>query len=491
MKRKLFAIILALLIATSSVFALCGCSQPEQEGDNQTKTEEDVNGNTNNGSNGGSGNDSGGSSGNDSGNGEGEGETIIDAISFSASVIGSFGSVPEPWTFLPESFSADNKAISSEPVYEKFCSVSDIPTNGIGKQLSVVYELLNYTEKALSYVRSVYSALGGVQSLYADYVKSNSGDYKSFFGTVVGITFALSLTETEYAISANVRNIGVSIFANPKTNAYGAKIQLAENTALKYAMTNERLTIAMVIADVSATQIEFYRQNGSSIGLMHEYLVVSDKILTATSALIHSDSNYTYLVGTKGDFIPTSVSRNCEVYSSKTGEFIGSEVREELSIGGVTATYNTLWYPLNKIAGINSVRKEDEMNGTNADTIYINGATTPIKSSHVKWPINKAGSRKFDIEFKKTYFYKYDSESEKYKEITCEIPMVFVQAEQIDDFVADFFKANKSYLSGDISLNVSSADKKAVDYAYTTLLDSYDSVKDGVTFDDIKDFCKS
>jgi hypothetical protein len=106
-------------------------------------------------------------------------------------------------------------------------------------------------------------------------------------------------------------------------------------------------------------------------------------------------------------------------------------------------------------------------------------------------PLNKAGSRKFDIEFKKTYFYKYDQANEKFEEVSCEIPMIFIQAEQIDNFVSDFSKANKDYLSGNVSLNVSNADQAAIDYGYTTLLDLYDTIKDSVSFEDITNFCKN
>ena len=416
----------------------------------------------------------------------------INLKNLAQTVIDTLGSTPEPWAFLPESFSSENKQISNIPTYENFTQTSSLPTNGIGKQLSVAYDLLNKTTKALTYIQPIYSVLNTIKTLYAEFLDNNPEDYKTFSNTVAGINFTIALTETQYLLSATVSSVQLMIFSDIQTHTYGAKVQLTNNTVLKYTVSENNLLIATDVLDTLAVQIEFIREDDQVLGYMYEYIVAGDKTLTATSTMIMVDSTYTTLIGTKGDFIPTAVSRNCEVYLNSTGELVGTEVREELTISGMTATYNTLWYTLNDVSGINSIRKVDEMNGTNADTIYINGASDTIHTKLVGiLGGKKVASRRFDIEFKTMYFYNYNNQTEEYEKISCEIPMLFIQEEYISSFVEDFEDANENSLSQSIILNVSNNDKTAVSFGYYTLLQSYEIIKEKVSFESITNYCRS
>ena len=55
----------------------------------------------------------------------------INLKNLAQTVIDTLGSTPEPWAFLPESFSSENKQISNIPTYENFTQTSSLPTNGI------------------------------------------------------------------------------------------------------------------------------------------------------------------------------------------------------------------------------------------------------------------------------------------------------------------------------------------------------------------------
>ena len=88
------------------------------------------------------------------------------------------------------------------------------------------------------------------------------------------------------------------------------------------------------------------------------------------------------------------------------------------------------------------------------------------------------------------YFYTYDAQKEEYTEVSCEIPMIFVQEENFDTFIEDFSNENEEYLTDNIALNVSSADKNAVNYGYYTLLNAYDVIKETISFDTVINFCK-
>ena len=417
----------------------------------------------------------------------------LNLLGFAQKVIEAFGPTPDPWSFLPDSFDVTNKEVLSSniPDYSSFVNVSSIPTNGIGKQLSVVYGALNKTTKAISYVQPVYNVLGTIKNLYTTFIDDHPEEYKNYSDTVAGITFAIAITETEYLLSATVGTVDVKIFANVDDHSYGARVQLTETTVLKYTVGENSLTIAFNILNTAATMIEFVRENDMVVGYMYEYLGALG-FEVKTSALIHVDDTYTTLIGTKGDFIPTAVSRNCEVYRNTTGKLVGTEVREELDVKFLgLATYNTLWYNLWDFSGVNSIKKIDEQNGLNADKVYINGAEDSIHTKTVSTlpTSKKAYSRRFDIEFKTMYFYTYNQDKEEYEEISIEIPMLFVQEEQAGTLEEDFEDKNGDYLTGSVSLNVSNADKQAVNYGYYTLLVTYDAISENINLDDIKSYC--
>lgn len=160
----------------------------------------------------------------------------------------------------------------------------------------------------------------------------------------------------------------------------------------------------------------------------------------------------------------------------------------------VTATYNTLWYGLDHVSAIKQIRKVDKENGVNADTIYINGNAKAIKTKTVGSITDltknaKALSRRFDIEFKTMYFYEYNAETEEYEQTTCEIPMIFIQEEQLLTFEKDFAEANKHCLTENVSLIVLKQDGEAIKSGYYELLKKYDIIKEAVTQKAIIDFC--
>ncbi|MBQ8341926.1 MAG: hypothetical protein IJY22_06105 [Clostridia bacterium] len=340
----------------------------------------------------------------------------INAANLAADVVNAFGAAPDPWAFLPESFAPAYHTVTETPNYDSFLNVSDIPLNGIGKQMNAAYGLLNKTTVALSYVNKVMGVTSNIKDLYSAYIDSNPADYQNFSGSISGFTFAIALDEDRYFLHASVGSVLVELFADASQNIYGATVKLTATTVLKYTVTDDALLIAMDILDTVTTQIEFARdENGNTVGVLYEYLTVAGKQVTGTSAMIEVGEDYTVVIGTKGDFIPTSVSRNCEIYDNATGCLIGSEVREDVE----GTVFNTYWFPLYHLDGIDSIMKVDEMNGTNADTIYINGIdddTLHTKLMGISFG-GKLASRRYDVEFKTVYGYIYNSETGEYEEV--------------------------------------------------------------------------
>jgi hypothetical protein len=249
------------------------------------------------------------------------------------------------------------------------------------------------------------------------------------------------------------------------------------------------MRIAWSVMDVMTTQLEFVRNETTVLGYVYEYLG-TDKINTATSSLIEISEDYTTIIGTKGDFIPTAVSRNCEVYRNSDGLLVGTEVREEVDLGSFlgTAIFNTLWYQLSTVEGINTIKKEDVQNYYNADTIYINGASKPIHTKEIGLLGGKKGaSRRFDIEFKTMYFFTYNEAESTYESVSVEIPMMFIQEENFETFEEDFSDANKDYLTtSGVTLNVDGSDYEVIEYGYYTLREVYDLIATDVSKEEIE-----
>ena len=413
----------------------------------------------------------------------------LDAAALAAAVIDSFGSVPDIWSFLPDSFAPENRAVASAPDYTSFVNVSTLPLNGMGKQMNVVYGLLTKVSAALPYVNQVYAVMNTVKTLYTEFLDNHPADEKTFEATAGPVSFTLTAGADAYAMYASVGPVSVEILSSPAAETYGARVQVSDGAVFKYTVGADRLKIAMEILDTASTQIEFVRTDGAVAGYLYEYLVAGETELVATSALLAVDEVYTYVIGTKGDFVPTSDGRNCEVYRNADGRLCGTEVRETVELQG---TFNTLWYSLASVSGISSIRKTDEQNGLNPDTVYINGATDPIHTKLIGLAGGlKGASRRFDIEFKTMYFYTYNAEQETYEEISCEIPMIFIQEEYLDDFEADFSDVNADCLNGGVSLNVSLSVQEAVERCYYGMLDNYDAIKEAVTHEDIVAYCKA
>ncbi len=412
----------------------------------------------------------------------------MDYTGLAEAVFAAFGNVPKPWSFLPEAFAVTSHTINATPNFTNFVNVATIPTNGIGKQMDVVYGLLNKSTVALSYVNKVYEVFNTIKAAYSTFFDNDPDDYTVFTKTIGVFNITIRLDGNKYLLSTSVSGIGIKIFADTETKSYGARVQLTSSLVLKYTCSENRLLLAMNLLETSGTQVEFVRGKDNNVtGYLYETLVANDKTLNETCALLTVNNDYTTIIGTKGDFIPLSDSRNVEVYSSQTGKLVGTEVREKISISGFTDMYDTLWYPLGTIGGIKNIKKEDKANGTNPDKIWINDNTDTIHTTLVGGISKKTASRRYDIEFKEMCFYKYNAESAEYEKVVYEIPMMFIQEQQLDNFEKDFKNSNNIT----VTLNVTASVKNAVNHGYYELLPAFDKIKGLITLDSIVKYCEN
>lgn len=411
---------------------------------------------------------------------------------FAKQFIEKFGSVPEPWSFLPSTFAPQHKTVASVPNFTidseptadtKFVNVSDIPQNVIGKQLDVVYGVLNKTTFALKYVNEVHKVANSIVKAYQEYLDKDPKEYKVFSGTAGVFSYAIEIDENVYYIRGAISGVSIELFADLTKKTYGAKIQPTQSTVVKYTVATNKLTMAVNVQNVAATAVEFVRKNGTVEGYVYEYLNAAGYYETASAAYLNVGEVYTTVIGTKGDFIPGSNGRNCEIYRNSDGVWVGNEVSEQLT---ENKSYDTLWFHLSKVSGINSVIRQEKQNVLNANTVYINGATDSIHTKMVGTIFTDA-SRRFDIEFKKIFAYTLNEDGE-YERVSFEIPMLFVQESQLSTFNTDFYEKNKAYLTTDgVTLNSSPAENAAVKHGYYDLLPVYQSIADNIS---IQDICK-
>ncbi len=410
-----------------------------------------------------------------------------DLTDLASTVINSFKkTTPSVWSFLPESFTPENYLLEGNaPSYTDFVKVEDIPKKYMGKQLNVVIDALNKLETVLGYVDTVQGSLNAIEQVYTTFLNNSPDDYTSFSDDTGVFTYNITLTEDCYSLYAAIGDVNVKINSDLVTGEYEVRVRLTEESVLKYTVNEESFKIAVVILGSASTQIEFIRDSENTeilTGYIYEYLTIEGMEIKASSAYLYVGETYTTVVGTKGDFILTADARNCEVYNNESGCLVGTEVSEYVSL--LKKSYDTLWYNIFDIAGISSIRKDDEKSGLfNPDTIYINGSTEKIHSMSVGLFDQ---SRRFDIEFKTVCAYTKNPETGTLEKLEFEVPMIFIQEDFTDSFSADYLSENDV----NVSINRSDADKKAVNDGYYVLVEIYNLIKNSVTEADIKEYCE-
>ena len=167
-----------------------------------------------------------------------------------------------------------------------------------------------------------------------------------------------------------------------------------------------------------------------------------------------------------------------ELYELETGTFIGYEIKEVLS----KITYNTLWFNLSTISGINKIQSITNTE-TEKEELFVNSLSDAFASKKVGGLSTKTLSRRYDIEFRKQYLYEYDEENQKYIINECLVPMLFVQDEFYDSLANDIKDANKDLI---IESKINSYDLEKIRDDYKTLIDIF--VKEKITEEEIEKF---
>ena len=411
---------------------------------------------------------------------------IPDVSQIALNVLNSLMKVPNPWEFLPESFALENKAYTgnTEIDFTEFVNVSSLPKVAMGKQMNVVYSTLLDVDTALSYLRYVYGSFNIIVNFYQDFINSNQDNYSSYEKVTDNFAFKIVLDKSDYQMYISYNSVAIELSFELDTQKCYGRIQLSNSNVIKYEMAEDDLTVAVNILGLSLTKLHFERNENEVSGYLYEYYGTEAHNIK-TSALIKVDENYTTIISNKRETDDLNIEGYMEIYKNSTGNLVGTEVKETVK----SIKYETSWFNIWNVTNINTIKVINEANGSNLDTIYINGSENPIKTKLVGGVSGRTLSRRFDIEMKDIFLYTYNQDEQKYEKVKISIPMLFVQNDFIDTFAEDFYEKNQS--TGAINptnIVMNSADATFMFGEYSTLIDEYIEIKEQVTYQSIIDY---
>lgn len=243
-------------------------------------------------------------------------------------------------------------------------------------------------------------------------------------------------------------------------------------------------TYGVTIAGKSGSRssyLSIQKENDKTTGHIYEYTTYegSDKIQACADFYV--ENGYVSVVGNKAKGMVAFKGYINELYLASEGRLLGYEVREDLTIAGVTGTYNTLWFNMWDISGISSVKVTDKTDANKSSKstvdVYLNGSSTLLSPTY-NTKLSVKTSRKYDVELRTRYYYTYDSENDKYVANEVEVPMMFIQeGDNFNSFTSDIKKDNN--ITASVALNTNHLNKIIADYH--ELIDIFIANKDAMS----------
>ncbi len=411
--------------------------------------------------------------------------TIVDAKAFLAALLNGYNL--NPYSFFPETMLVDYSAnlVDSDDIVSDytngFINVSDV-TYGYGEQYHMVLDNLEQSKIFFNVLTVIEGVSAASISAFNNYFDSNPADtaHHTFESGIYNITIDFDGEIISYIVDYTTtlpvlgeQTVQIALAMDIETSERNVRIQLGDANALSYKITENSYEFAIKYLGIRRAMFSIERDNDGSVsGSIYEFLTY-EGVGLSSCAEFYITEDYMSVVGNKASGMIGFTGYINELYDVNTGKLLGYEVQETLS----AITFNTLWFNLNDISGINSI-KYKEAEGKNAAEVYINGSSSAWETKNMGVSfLTKAASRRFDIEFRTQYVYSYDATEEKYIEHKISVPMIFVQEEVYDDFESDVKSANKIT----ISVKVDENDIEQILDDYDKLIPVFIENKDKVT----------
>lgn len=362
---------------------------------------------------------------------------ILDIKSLLASLLNGYNL--NPYAYIPEAMRLDysENLVAPEDIvtdYSDFVNVSDI-TYGFGEQWYMVLNNIDQSMlffNALTVVETISSTSITAFNNYFDQNPADTAHY-TFENGIYNITIKFDGEVLYFVVdyTANIPTIGnvtaqIAMAMIAETGEKSVRIQLGDANALAYTVKENSYEFAIKYLGVRRAMFSIERDdNGDISGKIYEYLTVSS-VDIASSAEFYITNSYASIVGNKADGLVGFSNTICELYNTNTGKMLGYEVNETAEKLGVTVNFDTLWFNLEDVDGINSI-KYVAATQNNSAKLYVNGLSEEWKSKTVGGFSLASFSRRFDIEFRTQYVTSYDSTTQEYTVYMIQVPMLFVQ----------------------------------------------------------------
>lgn len=397
-----------------------------------------------------------------------------------------------PKSYIPEAMLPgyeENLVTEASVTYDfsKNTNVSNIVYGGFGEQWNMVVSNIEQSQTfhvALTTLDSVISSSVVAFNNWFDKNPSDTANYETKVGEY-NVTILFENNVLEYILE--LESVQVHMVYDIENDIKDVRIQLTDGNALKYTISENSYEFGIRYLGVRRAMFKVEVLEDESIkGSIYEYLGLDGLFSTSSCAEFYINDEYVSVVGNKAGALLGFTGYISELYSVETGKLLSYEVQETSKV----ATFNTLWFNLDDVSGINSIKLAENPDSLvdgftgNKNLVYINGSSSVFETTKFGGVNTKTLSRRYDIELRTQYFYAYDSENEKYVEIAVEVPMLFIQEEKYDDLATDIKKEN----SINVTLNINNSDLSKQLEDYDTIIDTFIEIKDLMSVEDILAF---
>jgi hypothetical protein len=368
--------------------------------------------------------------------------------------------------------------------FTSFTNVSSLHHAGYGEQWQMVVENINQSVTMAKVFNVAQTALNTISSAVEAYIDNNYAPTMShtFTGDNYNATFTLGSDKLSLNInftsSVTVPVIGtvqpvIKMQYDLENDAKAMYISLGDAYKIKYIVSDNAYEMAttygITIKGVSASRSSYLsvsQNNGKTTGHIYEYTSLNSSDKISACADFYVENNYVSVVGNKASGMVAFTGYVNELYKANEGILLGYEVRETLS----AIQYDTLWFNLWDISGINNVKVTDKTDanesGKSTVDVYLNDSTTLFAPTYNTKAFVKT-SRKYDIEYRSRFYYTYDSENQKYVANEVKVPMMFIQEDNsIDSNFTDYPKnmLDDNGITSSVILNQNDLNKVLADY---------------------------
>lgn len=391
----------------------------------------------------------------------------------------------DPYSFIPEEMQPGYNLMDQVDTvidFSSFVDVNTIPYGGFGEQWQMVITNIEQSQVFFNVLSIVDTLSASSITAFNNYLDSNPADTSSytFLDGIYNVTIQFENDLMYYVLDYTAdlpvfgeQTVQIALSYQIETQEKIGRIQIGDANALRYEISEDSYEFAIKYLGIRRAYINLDRNEDESIeGNIFEYLGVDGVYSLGSSAQFYIQDEYVSVVGNKSSGMMGFTGTINELYDITSGALLGYEVRETLS----SITYNTLWFNLDDTAGITSIKVEvAPEEESNPHYIYVNDVNQVFETKAVGGFSTKTLSRRYDIEMRKQYVYYQDGED--ILSIAIDVPMLFVQAEQLDTLETDVVSENTPTISS-FSLDVNSAVIDQIENDYETLIDIFIAQKD-------------